>query len=93
VEDHWLITYGKIEKMESVREKRLFGSKYVLEKVEYVAMKIFDINSNKMIADDALELKDFYGLNQLVFYDKSSTIYSKNDTMLVEKLSNLKYHT
>lgn len=92
VEDHWLITYGKIEKMESVREKRLFGSKYVLEKVEYVAMNIFDINSNKVIAEEALELKDFYGLNQLVFYDESSTIYSKND-LVVEKLSNLKYIT
>ena len=50
------------------------------------------MNLGKLIADEAFELTDFHGLNQLTFYDKSSSVYAKNDTSKVENLNDLVYY-
>lgn len=90
--NNWLIAYDQIEKTEIVKKLRLTGFKNVQDQVSYTVMKIFDVNSGKLIADEAFELADFHGLNQLTFYDESSSVYLKNNSFGVEKLNNLTYH-
>ncbi len=90
--NNWLIAYNQVLKTETVRKLRLTGIKNVQDQVPYTAMKIFDVNLGKLIADEAFELTDFHGLNQLTFYDKSSSVYTKNDTSKVENLNDLVYY-